>query len=1319
MVQHKFDSQKMICTGMVLSLANDLRPPGKFNFLQNIRILTEGVLQSRPRIAESIALSPASTQIPHSIKTINDKVTDTLNRIVGADARIYTGSGSVVTEKVTGFSGDPLSIVDFRPEESIEAYAYIADRLKMCKISVSNVASDIGINAATKAATFSIVKPARKIIDNITTAGVGNWNNLTGSAGVPAAETRINTTILAILYDGAAPNFASIVPTAFPPTLQQGCIVTLNGADEAVVEEILPSTLLAGVATITAISYDTGTTGLCTIVLSVPDVSIKRNSILLLGGTEYVKVEEVTRDINSIPSVRVRTVGTFAATNTVSGKDSFRVYAVNTYAATQAIFAEGLVTAIGAAGISSITRTFNVDLTNADSRPLKDDDLLHCSLKVSDQSAITEIQVQVDYDSATNDFTRNYAYYVITPNFFISSADQDTSTLSTIQQTLQREELVNDLSSYRSRYDFYNDYNYNSSYDYRNYAEYDNLPTYTPVETNPTSPVGQTNLGQSQWTEFFIRLKDLIRSGSDETRTLKDIKAIRISVNAKAAVTIGLDSIWVGGGRDLDSIDQMPYNYIWRARDKATGNPSNWSPPLREGIHTSRNSISILPTGASVDFPSTYVIDIARHGGSLNDYRIVGTINNNGSAFVDNVSNLTAALNDPAGRRLTGNQIGSEEVFDFYKPFTFLDTPKSGVCSVIGTKFTRISGDVLNTTYPRGVQILINGQLNRFYTNPTTTSNVELEKDMGSLSNVAFEIKTPLLTGQPLPMLAGTFGEGNSGLFLFATGNKKAAGTIYWTDGNVPDTQSDLNFLEITSPSEPVLAIVIYDGYGFAFSTERSFMIVPTFDQNGIRFFARESANSRGVFSPWSITVGRDYIYYLTENADGIVRVAGSGNPQSITDGSLYSLFPHNGINPVPITLLSGAAAVTIQPPNFELPEAIRLYSCKDFMFFRYIDIIGNHVCLVFDQRINDWISYDTYADNKVNIFYAEEMESTSDILVGITGGIGKFVESTVATAREDTLKSIVIPFSADQGDSRILKRYDEIVFDAIAANLGFDYTVFYNNGTSIDSTENVSATATRAKIAKAIADGTGTLARNIGCKLEWRLSSPVRIFEQQYYFIPRADQINDRASDEEDGGVFGDKYFQGITIEADTFGEDKELIFVNDAGVTVANLTINHSGMQTRTYSFADPFIAQKVMQTSVDGVEWIFYKSVYKFDVEPNLGKVWEIQETSFGIPGFKVIERIGITIRSTAVSTLEIYYDDIVETYNLVSTAGDKEKISFFVKARKGKLIKFRLESEQDVRVYEKDFEVWIRQYNLPNFYQPIQPFGGKDYLVGAQI
>lgn len=1292
---YKTEILKMLCTGMALGIVNDIPVKGKFKFLQNIRILEEGVLQARPKVDRFLELNyspdstPITSEVPYIICTIQNKGDNTFNRIVGVGSRLFTGNGSTLLMKANGFSTVPFTIVVFRPEEAILAYAYIADKLKFVKVSVDNQLSNVGLDAPTLPLTFYIPKPNRKTIDNVTVANIGDWNNLTGSAQVPTAEDRVVTTVTTFLADGAIPGFASIIPAAFAADIQVGTILTLNGADDVYVEEINPAINLTGAATISKIIYDTAPilTGKCTIILSTSSIDLERNSILYINSAEYVKVEEVTRDENGIPSIRTTTTATRAAGNSVLGIAAFRAYVVNSYVATNTIAAKCGKTQITADGVSSITKTVDVDLTNANNIPLNDNDFLHFSLKTNSPSDINEIQVQLGLP----DFGENHWFYVITPNFFTDSAEQTASTISIAQQAAQREDILREQQ--RNIFTHVERAADSGGYD----SGFDD-----PTEITPTiSTVSQASLGQNQWTEIFIRLGDLQRVGSDPSKTKKDIKKIRISIDAKAAVDIYFDSIWVGGGAELETRVQgfAPYNYVWRVRDPVTKVPSNWSPPLREGIKTSRNSIALdIPTNT---YGATYLVDIARFGGSLSDFRIIGSIINDGTDFIDKVSDRTAAANDPAGRKLPINS--DKEIFDYYKPFTFIERPIKGTCDVVGTKWIWKTGDKLDISYPRGVGITINGKLNSLYTSPSDTEHVELENDLGSLTNVNFEIIAPRVTGKTLPIIFGPWGEGGaSGLVIF--GLKGIDGILFWLDGNSPDTMSDLNFVEVTSPSEPLLAGVVYDSFPVVFSNRRSFGISASFGNNILNFTARENANSKGVFGSYCVCVGRDYIYQLSGSADGIYRTQGGSNPQSITDGVLYNFFPHNGMNPTPIILVDGSL---VNPPNFTDPNTLRLYYTEDFVFFRFVDIEGKDRVLVFDERMNDWLSYDTYFADKVNAFYQEEIIGSKELLIGIDGGVGKFAN---LTTREDDIEAKVLPFSIDFGNSRTLKSVDEMILSLNKGTEGLSVRNYFNNGDDSDVAIIIAGaiSSIREEIVETIGEDDKYI-KNIATLFKWTLSSLVKLYEEQFTWSIIGNEITDLPFVSDGGLPLRDKYWQGLVITADTYGEDKVLKFSDDYGIVQASITINHDGMITESYSFDEPFISHYCTMDSEDGVKWIFVESQYKFDLEPEEGKVWEGQETTFDILGFKSLKRNGISLRCTSDVTVTWIYDGIEESYTIDSTSGERDKIFFYLRPRKGKLIKLRMESEEKFRVYKLDCEVYVRGLNSPSDFEIKQPMG----------
>src|SRR5690348_10421329 len=106
-MEHQHEDVKMVGSGFALGVASGLQPKGKFQFLQNIRIITEGALESRPKVFPYLSLNPPLAKVPHTIKTIVNKITGGINRIVGVDTEVYTGNADPLIQKVSGFSGKP------------------------------------------------------------------------------------------------------------------------------------------------------------------------------------------------------------------------------------------------------------------------------------------------------------------------------------------------------------------------------------------------------------------------------------------------------------------------------------------------------------------------------------------------------------------------------------------------------------------------------------------------------------------------------------------------------------------------------------------------------------------------------------------------------------------------------------------------------------------------------------------------------------------------------------------------------------------------------------------------------------------------------------------------------------------------------------------------------------------------------------------------------------------------------------------------------------------------------------------------------------
>jgi hypothetical protein len=598
---------------------------------------------------------------------------------------------------------------------------------------------------------------------------------------------------------------------------------------------------------------------------------------------------------------------------------------------------------------------------------------------------------------------------------------------------------------------------------------------------------------------------------------------------------------------------------------------------------------------------------------------------------------------------------------------------------------------------------------------------------MGYLADVEFEIKEPLLTGQSLPVIFGPFGEGNFGLVIFGLGNSKAAGTVYWLDGNTPDTQSDLNNLEITSPSEPLISGVMYDGYPFVWTTRRSFMMLPSVATGALTFIARENANSRGLFSKTAIVVGDTFIYHITENADGIVRIQGAGNPDSITSGSISSLFYNNGVAPQPVTLIDGTV---VNPPDFTLPDENRLYFIKEYLVYRFKDITGKFVALIYSEKIKDWISYDTFIHDKVGAFYYEELESSSKVLVGGQKDIGGEGAIFYYTNNGEDIAQVskVVPFSFDAGDSRVQKLFNEIVLSTNPGKVAgsFEIKNYFNNGDSSDAAIAIAGDVApkRKETIIELAGGLGKLAQNLTTIFSWELGDGVKLYEELIYFIPQGDITKDRPSDVEIVNGLGEKLWQGVVIEADTFGQDKTLRYFDDQGMLKASITINHDGRKVSSKGFEQPFISHTIRRVSIDDVSWLPYNEEYVTDVEPEAARYWEGEFNTHDLIGLINAQRMGVAYRAFGAFTLRLIFDDAIEQeYTLEDTLGEYKKEFFFLIPKKWKACKYRIEPIDDdsisIRPYRRDCEIWVRTITSDNSFVKVTPFGGDSRVSEVRI
>lgn len=871
-------TEKMDCLGIDLVHPVDAMPHGAFPYLNNVRVLQEGRIESRPGYT-TFNPSAISGGAPHSLRRLNDVAKSFATAgyiyVVGAGTTLWGGVESALTQIDTGYSGNPLSLIDFRPPNSPVSYTYVYDANKSAKVRPDKTVKPVGVvpPPAPSLTEADYGVPAMVVLDEgqATTGWTINGSissiTLTDRQGAGGGN---DGTIGSILYNSGSTGWCCIVPNNPVNSSWAGprmrIILNSGGGNQetVMVREIHPAIVST---TVQAIQYDSGTTGLATIVLTNSPVGLERNSLISINNgvnTDLVRVLSVTFSPDGTTySIRASTTHTMAAGNTVTGSISWYTYTVQTHAAAETltsncVYAHG-TSFSGASAVTSISKLSSLDASKANGRVIDiANDYVHISLWFTVGVGITAAQLYIDVDSGTttvgpggNAFTNNYYYCPLTPaQIFGANA----------------------------------------------------------------SPTG------GAWYEVLVPLSQFIRVGNDLTRNLSNIKALAIQWTQTKQGDVAFDWWYLFGtyGPVIQPNSPVGYLYETRFRDSTTGAASVPGPATRYDLNPLREEVLVTPKTTAV--ASVDSCDIYRQGGTLSGFVYDGTVvNNNGSpnTFSDDFSD---------------NSISANPEIDLtqLQPWPVVDMTWTGTVNVVGTKVTWVSGTQFNTALVSGTAITINGVVHQTYGQPTDATHVELASSAGVQTGVTYTITTPILAGQPLPFAFGPL-EGPFTPISFALGDPKNAGTLYYSNPANLDGASDTNTVEVCESTEPLISGAVWNGLVFVGSRDNIYLLRYTFlntpgSAGPGTFQVNRLQSPSGIWSRWACCRGQDGVYFL--GRDGIYRANESG-VESVTDPALYPLFPHDG-QPQP-TNVNGINA----PDMTQLPY-LRLSACDNDIYFDY-----------------------------------------------------------------------------------------------------------------------------------------------------------------------------------------------------------------------------------------------------------------------------------------------------------------------------------------------------------------------------------------------
>lgn len=379
--------------------------------------------------------------------------------------------------------------------------------------------------------------------------------------------------------------------------------------------------------------------------------------------------------------------------------------------------------------------------------------------------------------------------------------------------------------------------------------------------------------------------------------------------------------------------------YWWRfvARNTYTGARSNPSNPTRQdakpdptfggsglstgllldGATNGQGTMTLPNMPSQTMNPTDFVIDVYRFGGTVFDWHYVGT-DDPGASFTDNLGDVQvlSAITLP---------VDSAGTFALVQPFPSADIAHAGTGTLNQSGsdqpniLTPDNPSDVNPGWPPGTTVIIRGQSATLFRFPEPgTGNMELLEDVLGITGISSGSAVPwsvpvgaTIVASPVQHMWGPYGSGVSGLYLFGCGDPNQAGTLYWTNGNDPDSAALTNTLDVTDPSEPLINGMIFDTRNYVWSSKRMFEIIPDPSTPG-NFLARQIPNAGGLYAPWGICDCGAFLAYI--GYDGIYISQGVG-AESFTDVQLYPWFPHEATPGQ--AFLRGGDFLTVADPHF------------------------------------------------------------------------------------------------------------------------------------------------------------------------------------------------------------------------------------------------------------------------------------------------------------------------------------------------------------------------------------------------------------------
>lgn len=227
--------------------------------------------------------------------------------------------------------------------------------------------------------------------------------------------------------------------------------------------------------------------------------------------------------------------------------------------------------------------------------------------------------------------------------------------------------------------------------------------------------------------------------------------------------------------------------------------------------------------------PQVDVVDYYRIDSVTAEFTYVNTGPNDDADAVD-------GTNTPVTDSLTDTELGDQLLsYDNYEPFPSIDLPQKGTLNSSGGVLTWVSGGAIGGS-STGFNIRWLAGTEILIGSPTSLAYTFIARPTSPTSVTIPGVPDGenLAYEIPEPILAAQplpymWGPTDNINFAYAVGDPLRPGTLYWCAGSNLDSAPDTNQQDVTDPGEPLVNGAITGGLGVVFSIKRAWLILPNF----------------------------------------------------------------------------------------------------------------------------------------------------------------------------------------------------------------------------------------------------------------------------------------------------------------------------------------------------------------------------------------------------------------------------------------------------------------------------------------------------------